>query len=394
MNLNQIGGSIGGPIFKDKLFFYLNYEAYRLRQQQLTINQVLTPSARQGILTYPDANGALQTFNVLQSQHLSVDPAIQTLLNSVPTTINSNLIGDGLNTGGYAFNAAANEDRDSATGRIDYYLSQKHILAGSYIFNRDDVDRPDIGNYYSVIPPVTNANHSKFLSASWRWTPTPVFTNELRGGFNFAPGSFNTAGKPPAYLVDNSFSTDLDSLIFTSPVNTFLPQGRATNTYSLQDNATYTRGKHVISFGYQSQWIGITPYDDAGTVPSYALGESSNSPYGFAGGAIPGANATFTQTANDLLAALAGLVAEDYQKFNVTSRTSGFVPGANNVRHYTYNTLFRICERQLEAATATHPHAGAAVRLLRRPSRAEFAGFTAGAHQQQRDYHNVVQRHH
>jgi len=338
LNLNQLGGSIGGPVLKDKLFFYLNYEAYRLRQQQLTINQVLTPSARQGILTYPGANGALQTFNVLQAQHLSIDPAIQTLLGSVPSTINSNLVGDGLNTGGYAFNAAANEDRDSATGRIDYYLSQKHILAGSYIFNRDDVDRPDIGNFYTVAPPVTNANHSKFLSASWRWTPTPVFTNELRGGFNFAPGSFNVAGKPPSSFIDNGFSTDLDPLIFTSPVNTFLPQGRATNTYALQDNATYTRGKHVISFGYQSQWIGITPYDNAGIVPSYALGESSNSPYGFAAGAVPGANATFTQTANDLLAALAGLVAEDYQKFNVTSRTSGFVPGAGNVRHYTYNT--------------------------------------------------------
>ena len=341
LNLNQIGGSIGGPILKDKLFFYLNYEAYRLRQQQLIINQVLTPSARQGILTYPGANGALQTFNVLQAEHLSADPAIQTLLSSVPTTINSNVVGDGLNTGGYAFNAAANEDRDSATGRIDYYLSQKHILAGSYIFNRDDVDRPGIGNFYSVVPPVTNANHSKFLSASWRWTPTPVFTNELRGGFNFAPGSFNVSGKPPAYLIDPNANSgdfpDQDPLIFTPPVNTFLPQGRATNTYALQDNATYTRGKHVISFGYQSQWIGITPYDYAGTVPTYALGLSSNSPYGFGAGSIPGADATFTETGNDLLAALGGLIADDSQTFNVTSRTSGFVPGAANTRHYTYN---------------------------------------------------------
>ncbi len=339
LNLNQLGGSIGGPIIRDKLFFYGNYEAYRLRQQTLNINQVLTPSARQGILTYPNASGGIQTFNVLQAEHLSIVPAVQNLLNAVPTTINSNVTGDGLNTGGYAYNAAANENRDNATGRIDYYLSEKNILEGAYIFNRDFVDRPDVGNFYTVAPPVTNNDHAKFLSASWRWTPTPRFTNEVRGGFNFAPIAFDVSGKPPAYFLDNGpfGNIGLDPLLFTNPVNEFLPQGRATNTYALQDNATYTRGKHVISFGYQSQWVGITPYDYGGTVPYYGLDISSSSQYGFATGNIPGANATFTETANDLLADLAGLVAADEQIFNATSRTSGFVSGAPYKRHYTYS---------------------------------------------------------
>jgi hypothetical protein len=344
LNLNQLGGSVGGAIIKDKLFFYLNYEAYRLRQQQLDINQVLTPSARQGILSYPGPGGSIQHYNVLTALHLSIDPAIQSLLKSVPTTINSNLTGDGLNTGGYAFNAAANEDRDNATGRIDYYLSQKHILSGSYIFNRDTVDRPDEGNYYTTAPPVTNADHSKFLSASWRWTPTPRLTNELRGGFNLAPGFFDVAGKPPSYFVEQNLQSsvfnDLDPLLFTPPTNEFLPQGRSTNTFALQDNATYTRGRHVFTFGYQSQWVHIAPYDYAGTVPDYGLGFSANGGnQGFSVGAIPGANATFTQTANDLASQLAGIVGDYTQTFNVTSRTSGFVNGAPTLRHYAYDTF-------------------------------------------------------
>ena len=343
LNLNQPGGSVGGAIIKDKLFFYLNYEAYRLRQQTLGTNQVLSSNARQGILTYPDSTGKIQTFNVLSALHLSIDPAIQTMLNSVPTNINSNLVGDGLNTGGYSFNARSNEDRDNATGRIDYYLSQKHILSGSYIFNRDSVDRPDIGNFYTLAPPVTQPNHSKFLSASWRWTPTPRLTNELRGGFNLAPGFFDVSGKRPAYFVEPNLQSltfgDLDPMLFTPPQNTFLPQGRATNTYNFQDNASYTHGKHVISFGYQSQLIHITPYDFGGTVPDYGLGFSANgNVQGFNVGDIPGANSAFTQTANDLASQLAGIVGDYTQTYNVTSRNSGFVSGAPNRRHYSYDT--------------------------------------------------------
>jgi hypothetical protein len=341
LNLNQLGGDIGGPIIKDRLFFFLHYEAYRLRTQVLNTNTVLTANALQGILSYPDANGNIQHFNILQAQSLAADPGMQALINATPLP-NSTLVGDGLNTGGYSYNAAANEDRDNVTGRIDYYLSPKHIFSGSYLFNRDTVDRPDIGNFYTVTPPITNNDHSKLLSASWRWTPKPTLTNELRGGFNFSPGTFDSSGKLPPYLIEPNVGSgtffDLDPLIFTPPVNTFLPQGRATNTWNLQDNATYTRGKHVITFGFQAQWINTAPYDFGGTVPDYGIGLSSNSPFGFSPGTIPGANSQFTTTANDLLAALGGLIADDTQTFNVKSRTSGFVNGAPNLRHYTYNT--------------------------------------------------------
>jgi hypothetical protein len=73
LNLNQLGGSIGGPVVKDKLFFYGNYEAYRLRQQSPKSRTILTPDARQGIFTTTSG----QKFDILRAKGLSVDPTIQ-----------------------------------------------------------------------------------------------------------------------------------------------------------------------------------------------------------------------------------------------------------------------------------------------------------------------------
>ncbi len=66
LNQNQTGGNLGGPIRKDKLFFYFNYEAFRLKQQSAQQRTILTSDAAQGIFTYL-ANGAVQKVNILQA---------------------------------------------------------------------------------------------------------------------------------------------------------------------------------------------------------------------------------------------------------------------------------------------------------------------------------------
>src|SRR6202034_989482 len=84
LNLNQFGGTVGGPIRKDKLLFYFNYEGFRnatARPQDMT---VLTASARQGLLTYPNASGGTQTYNVLQAAGLTADPTMAGILSKIP----------------------------------------------------------------------------------------------------------------------------------------------------------------------------------------------------------------------------------------------------------------------------------------------------------------------
>lgn len=332
LNQNQIGGSLGGPIKKDKLLFYTNYEAYRQRQQSPANRTILTADARQGIFTY----GNNQKVNVLTTAKVGADPAIQQLLAMVPgpEKINNKDLGDGLNSGGYRFNQRNNRTRDNYTIRGDYVLSTKNTFATTYLWNRDNLDSPDSDTSYSPVPTVVNTNHSHLLSTSWRWNPSPSITNELRGGFNISPGYFDTSQKLPGYFTDQSFLNG--DPLFGNPINPFQRQGRDTNTYNFSDNASLIRGRHSVQFGFQMQRVAIQPVDAAGTIPTYYLGIGTGNT-GLTRSQIPGINSSDLAKANDLLAVLAGYVTSYTQTFNVKDRTSGYVDGAPNLRHFTLN---------------------------------------------------------
>src|SRR5205807_3581909 len=83
LNQNQAGGAIGGPIKKDKLFFYANYEAYRLRQQNSVNRTILTSDARQGIFTYTDSGGVVRKVNILTASGTVIDSAVSAILVTV-----------------------------------------------------------------------------------------------------------------------------------------------------------------------------------------------------------------------------------------------------------------------------------------------------------------------
>ncbi|MCU1262650.1 MAG: TonB-dependent receptor, partial [Bryobacterales bacterium] len=91
--------------------------------------------------------------------------------------------------------------------------------------------------------------------------------------------------------------------------------------------------------GYQSQFVHVKEYDYSGTIPQYTLGISASSSIGLTSTQLPGISASALADANSLLATVAGIVTSAAQTFNVTSRTSGFVPGAPNARQLTNNSI-------------------------------------------------------
>ena len=329
LDLNQPGAALSGRIVRDKLFFYTNYELYRNKQQTSTLRTVLTDPARNGIYTYKDTSGAIRTIPLASLRNFVTDPTVKAAIAQLPAA-NGTETGDGLNTASYRFNARGNEFRDQFVFKGDYYLNSKHGFSATYNYIKNPTDRPDQGAFFTTIPPVSNTIQDNLLALSWRWTASPTLTNEMRGGFMRSDTSFLDADAYPKQIVGG--------LMFSNPVNTFLNQGRKVNTYNVQDNGTWLKGHHEFTFGIQTQFLRTAPFNDAGIVPTYNLGISTANTTGITVADLPGGNSSAASTANSLYSNLAGIISSASQTFNVTSANSGFVPGATNLRNFSWDT--------------------------------------------------------
>jgi hypothetical protein len=353
LNQNQTGGKIGGPIRKDRLFFYANYELFLLKQQSAQQRTILTSDAAQGIFTYLGAGGAVQKVNILQATGQKIDPTVAGLIAQIPgpSQINNFNSGDSSgsllrNTAGYLFNQRSNRTRNNVTGKIDYVLSPKNSITGTYAWNSDLLDRPDVQTVgYQAVPVVNNNDKTNFLSTAWRYSPKSNFTNEVRFGLDFAPALFLTSQNFGNAIIG------VPTTIFSTPVATFRGQGRYTDTYNFGDNALFVRGAHSIQFGFQLQRDYTEPYNDAGITPTYNLGISSANTFGLGNAQLPGASSTDIATANNLLATLAGFLTTYTQTFNVKSSTSGYVPNFTQDRHWRFDDYSGYVQDNWKAAS-------------------------------------------
>jgi len=165
---NIYGGSIGGPIRKNKTFFFANVQALRAWQSTIVDRTVFTPSARQGIFRYVnggrnrpsgvagasvDASGNVLpgvnvgSYNIVQNdpQHLGLDPTTLAAVNQAPPP-NNFALGDGLNTAGYTFATGLSERQHDQVIKVDHYFNSSNTVFfrgawGSQDTNCDSVKR-------------------------------------------------------------------------------------------------------------------------------------------------------------------------------------------------------------------------------------------------------------
>jgi hypothetical protein len=338
LNRNNFGGNVLGPmplprfgqggpsLLKDKAYFFFGYEGLRTRTSSLRDRTILLPNARQGLFTYRDNAGATRTVNLFSLLPANagisgVDPIVaQNILSALPTAGNRTDIGDQLNTTGLSFNQPANSDRDVYTTRIDLDISERHAVNFIYDYNKENNLRPDVDGAqgFNTTPSVIQSSTNKLFVASYRWTPTARFSNEIRGGTFRSDVPFDNTNTTPASYINVP--------TISNPVVTFQDQGRFTRYYNFQDNADLTIGDHGLRFGGQLQFQEVDAYNDASIVATYTLGTNANTPTLAAGQFAGGISANQLATANSLLALLGGIVGTGAQSFNVENKTSGFQP--------------------------------------------------------------------
>jgi hypothetical protein len=246
--INVFGGSVGGPIKKNKAFFFINYEGRRDASAISVVRTVPTDTLRQGIVQYHDkTTGALVSLTPAQVK--TVDPGgigenagVMQIFQNVYPHGNDFSAGDGLNTTGYRFNAPAHSKNDTYVAKIDYKLDEagKHNL-----FARGNLqnDHGTPSNGAPQLPGQANnvlsLANNKGLAVGWTGVLTTNKVSTFRYGFTRAGGE--TSG-----VRQGSFSwlRGLDT-----PYGTSTSTGRIVPVHSFGEDFAWTHGAHDFRFG-------------------------------------------------------------------------------------------------------------------------------------------------
>jgi hypothetical protein len=327
---NIFGGSMGGPIKKNKLFIFGNYQGRRTHQAISRNRTVPTALAKQGIFQYT-VGGAVQQYNVLNADplHKGIDPTMATLLKNYPDPNNTD-VGDGLNYEGYRFNNPNNSLEDQFTIKADYNLKDNHHVFFRQSWQRnssiDSLNSADAN--FPGQPQGTQGGKRWGVAGGWDWTVSPTIVNEARYGHQSATTDFLRPARVdgPMYTVNT----------WTNPILTNFAQGRNSPVNEYTDNLTKIRGNHTFKMGGSVRFTKQYGYNEAGIYPneSLSISLSGNAPPASAN--PPGVTGTALTTFQGLYNNLLGRVGSIAQTFY--SDLSAFqAPGTPRVRNFVFH---------------------------------------------------------
>lgn len=312
---NTFGGSLGGPIIKNRLFFFLNFEQQRTAENQQKTLTVPTNSLRAGDVKYLDANSNLVTLTSADIASMGpscnscpigpgVDPNSVTLFNQYPQS-NGLVLGDGgLNTASFTWSAPNPIVLKTYISKIDYSAGKHHLFVRGNLQGDSNQGPPEFPGQ----PPSYNlTNNSKGIAVSDTWMIRSNLINSARYGYIRQGIGNRGAGNGP--YVDfgglSSIEAENRTTINTVPVHNFA------------DDLTWVKGAHTLQFGGNYRLIhNITASDNtswSSAVASYGyfpLSGIANTGQNYDPGTygFPAVGASFTNSYNNAIIDATGIL--------------------------------------------------------------------------------------